>query len=89
MTCADNDYAEMAKYLIECGANVNETMSSGWTAMHTAAKKKNAKVLKVFLTNGGNQHLKARHREFGSNLAVADVAKDSQNIQELLQKYSN
>ena len=36
-TCGPPDTLEMARLLIECGADVNLTMSSGVTALHSAA----------------------------------------------------
>ena len=83
MVCAENQSPAMAKALVEHGASVNTSMDSGWTSMHAAAKVGSAEIVKLLLDHGGDKNILAKHREFGSNLAVEDVT-TNQNILELL-----
>ena len=76
MVCAEHGSLEMAKWLVDKGADVNAQMSTGWTAMHTAAKNGHGHILKMLLDNNGDQHLIARHRDFGNCLKVEDVTKN-------------
>lgn len=41
--------------------------------MHAAAKKDNVEFVKLLIERGGNPNIPALHRDFGSNLTVADV----------------
>ena len=76
MSCADHGRLEMAQWLIANGAEVNTQMSTGWTAMHAAAKMGHANIVELLLDNNGNPDLCARHKDFGVNLQVVDVATD-------------
>ena len=83
MTCAENGSLEMAQRLVDKGADVNAQMSTGWTALHTAAKHGHAHILKMLLENNGDPHLVACHRDIGNGLKVKDVTRD-ENILILL-----
>jgi ankyrin repeat protein len=77
MSAAENDRLEATKLLVANGANVDGRMSStGWTAMHAAAKKGHGRILEVLLAAGGNKSLTANHRDFGRGLKVADLTTD-------------
>ena len=84
MVCAEHGSLEMAQWLVDKGADVNAQMTTGWTAMHTAAKNGHNQVLKSLLENNGDPHLIARHRDFGNCLKVEDVTAD-ESILALLQ----
>ena len=84
MAAADTGSYEMANWLISRGANVNVTMpSTGWTAMHAAAKKGHRAIMELLLSNGADKTLVASHREFGRNLLPEDVTMD-QGVHEIL-----
>ena len=76
MSAAENNQYEFAKWLLSEKATVNTQMKTGWTAMHAAAKKGNWSIIELLLENGGNKHLLASHRNFGTELKPEDVAKD-------------
>ena len=86
MNCANDGSLSMAREMVANGADVNHSMDTGWTAMHTAAKMSNGPILEMLLQNGGNKNLLARHRDFGANLKVEEVTAD-QRMLDLLQRY--
>ena len=84
MAAADSGSYDMADWLISRGADINATMpSSGWTAMHAAAKKGHRAIVELLLSNGADKTLMASHKEFGRNLLPKDVTMD-QGVHEVL-----
>lgn len=81
MTCAEGGHLEMARLLVEKGADVNKRMATGWTASHAAAKMGHLQVLEFLLQNGADKNIRASHRQFGRDLKVEDVTADQQVIQ--------
>lgn len=80
MSAADNQKFEFCDWLIKNGADVNATMpTTGWTAMHAAAKRGDKDIIRLLLKNGGDKNLRARHRDFGSQCTVADIAVGARN----------
>ncbi len=59
MSAAENDNPLAVRWLLDHGANPNTAMSTGWTAMHAAAKNGNADLLLMLLEAGGDQNLEA------------------------------
>ena len=49
MAAVEADKLECVKWLLDAGADPNQQMSTGWSAMHAAAKKKNAKIMAELL----------------------------------------
>ena len=86
MAAADGGQLEACKWLIKNGAQVNMSMSTGWTAMHSAAKKNIKDIVALLLDNKGNKNILSAHRDFGRNLKVEDVTTDD-DIIALLEKY--
>ena len=86
MSACENNQLRAVEWLLKNGANPNTSMSTGWTALHAAAKKSNYEVLKLLLNYKGDKHKEAAHRDFGRNLKVEDVTTDDK-ILELLKAY--
>lgn len=86
MVAANGGAFEMSAELVANGAEVNHSMETGWTAMHTAAKVGNGRTLDMLLSKGGDKKVLAAHRDFGKNLKAEDVSTDP-NILEILAKY--
>ena len=81
MTAADHGHDEMCRWLLTKGADVNAAMeTTGWTAVHAAAKSNNRTALKVLLEAGGDPLMEASHRDFGRKLTAADVTKDPETV---------
>jgi ankyrin repeat protein len=77
MSAAENNQMHFARWLIDNKANVNHPMTSGWTALHAAAKKKNYDMVKLLLEKGANKKITAVHRDLGRNLKAEDVTADA------------
>ena len=86
MAAADGGQLEACRWLLKNGAQVNASMSTGWTAMHSAAKKGFRDIVALLLESNGNKNIMGAHREFGKNLRVEDVTTDN-NILSLLDAY--
>ncbi len=72
---------DIAKMLLDSGADVNITDAKGTTALHYAIKFKNADLIKVLVNNGADINLKDN-----KGLSPLDYAKidNNKNIVELL-----
>lgn len=63
------DY-EIARYLLDKGANPNAYHPQGWSILHTATDLQNAKAVKLLLKAGANPHAKITstlRRDYGWN----------------------
>ena len=77
MNAANCGRFEMVKAFVEGGAEVNAEMSTGWTALHAAAKGNYGRVLKYLFDEGqADPAITATHRDFGKNLTYLDVTTD-------------
>ena len=85
MAAVENNQLHFVEWLLIKGANINAPMSTGWTAMHAAAKNNHHDILDLLLEGGGNKDLLAKHKEFGSGLKVTDVTSDPKTIRMLQQ----
>lgn len=87
MQSSNRNWKSMVDWMLKNGADPNKQMLvTGWTAMHSAARKGNIDILKALLDNKGNKNLKGQHQSLGVNLIVEDCTVD-QNIIALLAKY--
>ena len=88
MSAAENGQHEMCRWLIGKGADVKAKVhATGWTAAHAASKNSDAKSLQVLLEAGADPLQLAAHRDFGRQLAVADVTKDPATQEVLRRSY--
>ena len=79
MSAANCGRVEMVKAFVRGGADVNAEMSTGWTALHAAAKGNYSLVVKYLLDEGqADPSMTATHRDFGKNLTYLDVTTDQQ-----------
>ena len=54
------------RWLIAQGVNVNDTMLTGWTAAHAAAKKGHTDIVRLLEEFGEDQNARAQHKDFRS-----------------------
>jgi ankyrin repeat protein len=47
-------YVEVAKILLEQGANMAATSNNGWTPLNSASRNRHLKVVKMLLEQGAN-----------------------------------
>ncbi|MFA7691644.1 MAG: DUF1311 domain-containing protein [Candidatus Hydrogenedentes bacterium] len=69
MKAVSSGNLEAVKQLIERGANVNETNSSGWTALHVAAEEGTAVIAVMLLRSGARTDLYDFNERTASDIA--------------------
>jgi ankyrin repeat protein len=67
-----------AMWLLEHGADPNIPDKRGWTAVHQAASRGNARIYRALLDRGGDPD-----RKDAAGMSVIDVARDTGNAQKL------
>ena len=77
MAATDEGQLEACRWLLKNRAQVNTSMSTWWTAMHSAAKKGFSDIVALLLESNGNKNIMGAHREFGKNLMVEDVTTEA------------
>ena len=60
MRASENNRLEVAKYLIERGANIDYQTSSGATALYRASGNGNLDIVKLLVAKGANIHIEMR-----------------------------
>lgn len=58
---SNGDFVEMAQFLVENGAKVNQPSPSGWYPLMTAAGRGNIKVVNYLLAQGANPNATAKY----------------------------
>ena len=74
MSACENHRVDSVTWLISKGVNVNASMSTGWTALHAAAKVGATQCIQVLMQHGANQDVKAKHRNYGKDKTACQVA---------------
>lgn len=82
--CCYVNNVEGLKLLINANANINQTVSTGDTALNVAIYYDNYECAKLLLENGANIYLK---NSDGDTAITIAKSKDNKNILNLLQKY--
>ena len=57
---------DSVRWLITQGVNVNDSMLTGWTAAHAAAKRGHLNIIVLLEEFGADKSAKAQHKDFGS-----------------------
>ena len=76
----------MVRCLVEEGAEVNKVMATKWTALHTAAKVGDIRIVRYLLHERANKNIAASHGDFGIGVIAQDVTSD-QEIYALLKNH--
>ena len=64
---ARNGYLDICKYLLEKGAKVNETQSTGSTPLHAASYYGNKKIVELLLEYGADTKIKNKYNNLPEN----------------------
>ena len=67
---ARNGYLSICEYLIQKGADINDTQSTGSTPLHAASFYGNELVVQFLLNHGANANLKNKYNNIASNKAL-------------------
>jgi ankyrin repeat protein len=90
MAAVESNEIDFIKWLLSKSASINFGMKcvlrTGWTVMHTAARYKNLKLLKLLLDKGGDKNISASHYNLGKDMKVEDVTTDEETLK-LLEQY--
>ena len=66
------------------GADVNKQMSTGWTALHTAAKSGHLDIVRFLIKAGADPSVCATHRQFGKRVRPWEVTERSDIVRAIL-----
>jgi ankyrin repeat protein len=80
MAAVNKNQDEFVEWLLWQGAFVHARMSTGWTALHAAAKNNNKNIIKLLLAKGASLTVTANHREFGLDLVPADLTCEQETL---------
>jgi ribosomal protein S27AE len=86
IVAAENNQYSFVTWLLAENAEANKKMTTGWTAMHAAAKINSAEIVRSLLYHDGNQDIRATHEDFSGLQRVKDVTTDP-DVQEALYEY--
>ena len=81
---SDEDFNEIAKMLINKGAEIDATDKRGFTSLHNAAYSNNIKAVQLLIENGANVNRKSRNSHYTS-LHLASIKGYKKVIEILLQ----
>ncbi|MBS1839941.1 MAG: ankyrin repeat domain-containing protein, partial [Acidobacteria bacterium] len=76
-------HTEVAKWLLENGANANYSYSNGYTPLLTAAANGHLEILKALLAHGADPHAKTTD---GKNALAYAIERKHANVEEFLRQ---
>ena len=71
---------DITRLLVTNGANVNQQMTTGWSALHMAALRGHLQIAHYLMERGADPLLESTHQNYGKRVKPYDVSKEPEII---------